>query len=45
MTERELNDAGAPFNVLSLVNLIAKEGLALANDLSGALEIRGAIPF
>jgi hypothetical protein len=45
MTERELNDAGAPFNVLSLVNLIAKEGLALANDLGGALEIRGAIPF
>jgi hypothetical protein len=45
LTEAELQDAGAPFDTLGLVNLIAKEVLAKTNIVSGALEVSAEISF
>jgi len=45
LTEAELADAGAPFDTLGLVNLIAKEVLAKTNIVSGALEVSAEISF
>jgi hypothetical protein len=45
LTEAELRDAGAPFDTLGLVNLIAKEVLAKTNIVSGALEVSAEISF
>ena len=45
LTEAELRRAGAPFDTLGLVNLIAKEVLSKTNVVSGALEIESSISF
>ena len=45
LTEAELRRAGAPFDTLGLVNLIAKEVLSKTNVVSGALEIEASISF
>jgi len=45
LTEAELRRAGAPFDTLGLVNLIAKEVLSKTNIVSGALEIEASISF
>ena len=45
LTEAELQEAGAPFDTLGLVNLIAKEALAKTNIVSGALEVSAEISF
>lgn len=45
LTDAELRRAGAPFDTLGLVNLIAKEVLSKTNVVSGALEIEASISF
>ncbi len=45
LTEAELRRAGAPFDTLGLVNLIAKEVLSKTNVVSGALEVEASISF
>jgi len=45
LTDAELRRAGAPFDTLGLVNLIAKEVLSKTNIVSGALEIEASISF
>jgi len=45
LTQAELNEAGAPFDTLGLVNQIAKEVLSKTNIISGALEISAEISF
>ena len=45
LTEAELRRAGAPFDTLGLVNLIAKEVLSKTNIVSGVLEIESSISF
>jgi hypothetical protein len=45
MTQAELQDAGAPFDTLGLVNQIAKEVLAKTNIVSGTLELSAEISF
>ena len=45
LTDAELRRAGAPFDTLGLVNLIAKEVLSKTNIVSGALEIESSISF
>lgn len=45
LTERELSDAGPPFNTLSLVNLIAKEVLARTAPAATVAEIAASASF
>jgi hypothetical protein len=45
LTERELQIVGAPFDVLSLVNLIAKEALARTAPIASVAEIAGSAGF
>jgi hypothetical protein len=45
LSELELNQAGAPFNTLALVQLIAKEALARTAAFPGAEGVRGLLPF
>jgi contractile injection system tube protein len=43
LTERELRQAGPPFNTLALVNLIAKEALARTSPVRSVAEIGGSV--
>ena len=45
LTEAELSRAGAPFDTLGVVNLIAKEVLSKTNVVSGGLEIEASLSF
>jgi hypothetical protein len=45
LTDRELKTVGPPFDVLSLVNLIAKEALARAAPVASVAEIAGSGGF
>src|SRR5215213_4276827 len=45
LTEAELRQAGAPFDTLGVVNLIAKEVLSKTNVISGGLEIEASLSF
>lgn len=45
LTEKELKQAGAPFDTLALVRQITKEALARANVANAAQQIRGILPF
>jgi hypothetical protein len=45
LTMPELQQAGAPFNVLGVVNLIAKEVLARSNLFNSAQQIGGMVSF
>ncbi len=45
LTNSELEQAGAPFEVLNVVRLIAKEALARTAAFPGAEGVRGLLPF
>lgn len=45
LTERELANAGAPFDTLALVQQIAKEALARVNVVNSANQVSGMLPF
>src|SRR5215204_3056518 len=45
LTQAELERAGAPFDTLGVVNLIAKEVLSKTNVISGGLEIEASLSF
>jgi len=45
LTQAELDRAGAPFDTLGVVNLIAKEVLSKTNVVSGGLEIQASLSF
>jgi hypothetical protein len=45
LTEAELKQAGSPFDVLGMVNLVAKEVLARSNLFNSAQQIGGMVSF
>jgi hypothetical protein len=45
LTEKELKQAGPPFDLLALVNLIAKEALARTNAVASVADIGASISF